>query len=90
MNRYCRNCGHELADDDRFCPNCGTPVHEAARVPTPGADRPVPPIPTTPAYGGIGGFLRSFGLGAGGCIGCVVAALLLFAGCAAIGGLAGG
>lgn len=63
MNRYCRNCGHELADDDRFCPNCGTPVHEAARVPTPGADRPVPPIPTTPAYGGIGGFCVASALG---------------------------
>src|SRR5215211_2245069 len=34
-DRYCRNCGHELAETDRFCPNCGTPVHEAAHVPTP-------------------------------------------------------
>jgi hypothetical protein len=83
-DRYCRNCGHELAESDRFCPNCGTPVHEAAHVPTPEANRPVPPIPTTPAYGGGGGFLRSFGLGAGGCIGAVVALLLLFVGCAVI------
>ena len=44
-DRYCRNCGRELAEDDRFCPNCGTPVHEAAHVPTPEADRPVPSIP---------------------------------------------
>jgi hypothetical protein len=26
-DRYCRNCGHELAENDRFWPNCGTPVH---------------------------------------------------------------
>jgi hypothetical protein len=44
-NRYCRNCGHELAEDDRFCPNCGTPIQEAAHVPTPEADVPVPPPP---------------------------------------------
>jgi len=41
--RYCRNCGHELAEDDRFCPNCGRSVHEVAHVPTPEADVPVPP-----------------------------------------------
>jgi hypothetical protein len=41
-DRYCRNCGHELAETDRFCPNCGTPVHEAAHVPTPEADVDVP------------------------------------------------
>ncbi len=44
-DRYCRNCGHELAETDRFCPNCGTPVHQAAYVPTPEADVPVPPPP---------------------------------------------
>ena len=44
-NRYCRNCGHELAENDRFCPNCGTPIQEAAHVPTPEADVPVPPPP---------------------------------------------
>src|SRR5215212_12203587 len=41
-NRYCRTCGHELAETDRFCPNCGTPVHQAAHVPTPEADVDVP------------------------------------------------
>jgi hypothetical protein len=41
-DRYCRNCGHELAETDRFCPNCGTPVHQAAYVPTPEADVDVP------------------------------------------------
>src|SRR5215211_6542750 len=40
--RYCRNCGHELAETDRFCPNCGTPVHQGAHVPTPEADVDVP------------------------------------------------
>ena len=44
-DRYCRNCGHELAETDRFCPNCGTPVHEAAHVPTPEADVDVPSPP---------------------------------------------
>ena len=52
-DRYCRNCGHELAETDRFCPNCGTPAHEAAHVPTPEADvdLPSPPqqsVATTP------------------------------------------
>jgi hypothetical protein len=43
--RYCSNCGHELMPEDQFCSNCGMPVHLAARVPTPQADRPVPPLP---------------------------------------------
>jgi hypothetical protein len=43
--RYCGNCGHELAPEDQFCQNCGTPVHQAATVPTPEADVPVPPPP---------------------------------------------
>jgi hypothetical protein len=44
-DRYCSYCGHELAEDTRFCPNCGRPVHETAHVPTPEADVPVPPPP---------------------------------------------
>ena len=51
--RYCGNCGHELSPTDQFCRNCGTPVHKAARVPTPEADVPVPPPPQ--AGGGAGG-----------------------------------
>jgi hypothetical protein len=43
--RYCSNCGHELQPEDQFCSNCGMTVHRAARVPTPEADRPVPPLP---------------------------------------------
>ena len=44
--RYCTNCGNELKPDDQFCTNCGVPVHRAARVPTPEADRPVLPLPS--------------------------------------------
>jgi hypothetical protein len=44
-DRYCRNCGQELAEDDRFCSNCGKPIHEAAYKPTLEADVPVPPPP---------------------------------------------
>ena len=43
--RYCSNCGRELGDEGQFCPNCGSPVHQAATVPTPEADVPVPPPP---------------------------------------------
>ncbi len=43
--RYCSNCGQELKPEDQFCSNCGMPVHRAARVPIPEADRPVPPLP---------------------------------------------
>jgi len=45
LERYCSNCGHELRPEDLFCSNCGMPVHRVARVPTPEADRPVPPLP---------------------------------------------
>lgn len=44
--RYCSNCGHELSLEDQLCPNCGRPVHQTARVPTPEADVPVPPLET--------------------------------------------
>jgi hypothetical protein len=43
--RYCTNCGAELGGENRFCPNCGRPVHQSASVPTPKADIPVPPPP---------------------------------------------
>jgi hypothetical protein len=44
--RYCTNCGHELREEDRFCPSCGRPVHETAAVSTPEADVPVPLPPS--------------------------------------------
>ena len=51
--RYCTNCGNELSPQDQFCSNCGTPVHQAAHVPTPEADVPVPPPPPTQAGGTV-------------------------------------
>ena len=95
-DRYCRNCGQELAENDRFCSNCGRPVHEAAHVPTPEADIPVPPPPqqdwntTTPpppqaeapSPGRTGTAGRLF-------VGCLVVAFALFAlfvGSAIVGG----
>lgn len=49
--RYCSNCGHELAPDGRFCPNCGRPAHETAEVRTPEADVSVPPPPREASAG---------------------------------------
>ena len=43
--RYCGNCGNELSPEDQFCRSCGTPVHQAARVPTSEADVEPPPSP---------------------------------------------
>jgi hypothetical protein len=43
--RYCSICRHELKPEDLSCPKCGTPLILAAEVPTPEADRPVPPPP---------------------------------------------
>jgi len=52
-DRYCSNCGHELAQDDRLCPNCGSPVHQTAQVPTPEADVPAPPPPVNKPGGAL-------------------------------------
>src|SRR5215203_1055699 len=43
--RYCSTCQHELKPEDLSCPKCGTPLILEALVPTPEADRPVPPPP---------------------------------------------
>ena len=43
--RYCSKCGQELGDAGQFCPNCGSPIHRTAHMPTPEADVPVPPLP---------------------------------------------
>ncbi len=32
---YCRNCGHEMKDDDRFCTQCGTPIAPKEEPPKP-------------------------------------------------------
>src|SRR5215204_6393922 len=50
--RYCGNCGHELSLEDQFCSNCGRPVHQTSRVPTPEAEVPVPPPPQQQEAGG--------------------------------------
>ena len=31
MRRYCRNCGHEITDDDKFCHNCGKRIDKSER-----------------------------------------------------------
>ena len=46
-DRDCRNCGHELGSEDRFCSNCGRAASETAHMPTPEAHVPVPPPPVT-------------------------------------------
>ena len=92
--QYCPNCGQEAGAEDRFCRSCGynlsVPPPGEGRIETGQVNVPPPPTPTpTPAQDGLGGFLRSFGMGAGIFIGCVTALFLLFVGCAVIGGLAG-
>jgi hypothetical protein len=60
-DRYCRNCGHELGQDDRFCSSCGRAIHETAVIPTPEADVPVPPLTERqePSPGLVSGEQRS-------------------------------
>jgi hypothetical protein len=89
-DRFCRNCGHELAEGDRFCPNCGTPVREAAHVPAPEADVPVPPPPgqqqagqTAPQQAAAPRRSTANKLLLIGCIG-IVGVGVLFVGCLAI------
>jgi hypothetical protein len=52
---FCTSCGYKLADDDRFCPECGAtrPVAPPTPPAAAGADVPPPPPPFPPA--GIGG-----------------------------------
>jgi hypothetical protein len=50
-DRYCRNCGHELAENNRFCTNCGAPAHQAGQIPTPEADTAAPPPPMQQTQG---------------------------------------
>jgi hypothetical protein len=84
-DRYCRNCGHELRPEDRFCPNCGQPTHETAHVPTPEADgggtSPPSQVGDTDQqrrqWRWSGTFERSFGVGLGGCLGIVMAIIVV-------------
>lgn len=42
MDKYCTNCGQELANDSRFCTGCGIPLSKSPSFYTPEADAPVP------------------------------------------------
>ena len=87
-DRHCSNCGHELGDEERFCPSCGQPAHETAHVPTPEADVQVPPPGHQPPPGTAspqnegpprqqGSWAgRSFGGGFGASIGCTLGTCL--------------
>ncbi len=49
---FCRKCGAQMGGDEKFCPNCGTPVEAAPAVPTPTPVAPAPapaPAPVAPA-----------------------------------------
>src|SRR5215217_6182389 len=93
-SRYCGNCGNELSPEDQFCRNCGTPVHQAATVPTPEADVAVPPPPqqaggtpppqqeaAAPTQGRSRGNIFVLG-----CLGLVALLVLVFIVAAALGG----
>ena len=46
---FCRNCGTELEDGNKFCTKCGTPVDQAAApAAASGADAPSAAPPQTP------------------------------------------
>jgi len=90
--RYCSNCGHELGDEGQFCPNCGSPVHRAAHVPTPEADVPVPQPPRAGGTGAAApeqpaqrGFGRRHPILTG-CLGIIVLLIVLSIIGAALGG----
>ena len=39
---FCTNCGHPLADDANFCPECGSPVYRAEPEKMPETEVTVP------------------------------------------------
>ena len=48
---YCSNCGHELAPDANFCPNCGAPVDDSGASNT-SAPRGKSPLDSDRDWGG--------------------------------------
>jgi hypothetical protein len=87
-DRRCGNCGQELRLEDRLCPQCGRPGHEAAVVPPPQADVPTPPpqadVPTPPPPR-QNQDSRIFQRVVDGVIGCIVLLSLIVAGLAILG-----
>src|SRR5258707_4297698 len=41
---YCVNCGAQISDDARFCPNCGRPAGAAGATGNSGSRAPTPPL----------------------------------------------
>ena len=44
---FCTNCGHPLADDANFCPECGSPVYRAEPEKMPETEVTVPEMTDT-------------------------------------------
>lgn len=59
--RTCPRCGATCADNDRFCPNCGTPLPEYSQPGSQGPRYEQAP-PQGPAYGGYRRPSRSIAL----------------------------
>jgi hypothetical protein len=38
IRNYCGRCGHEVGPDAKYCSNCGGPIYQATRAPTPESD----------------------------------------------------
>ncbi len=88
-DRFCRNCGHELREEDAFCSGCGRPTHETASVPTPEADTAVPTPPAaTDTQRAVRAPSRAGLLLVGG-IGVLLVLALIGVGLAALGGVGG-
>lgn len=79
---HCPSCGSEVSGTAMFCQSCGSPLSGYARRQQQVQNQQPRQHGPEPVHGG---FVRSFGAGAGGCIGFVVAMMILFAGCMAIG-----
>ena len=47
---FCKNCGQQIPDEDKFCFYCGAPLTESApQQPVPTAAEPAPVVPAAPA-----------------------------------------